>query len=147
VSWEKLLADNRVKTHKTSLAEMIELREVITRDIKDAQIRELSLDRQFACLYSAALQLAHMIIACAGYRVSPIAGHHKTSFEVLHLILGKSIEPHSIYFDICRRKRNIVEYDTSAVATATEVKELHRKILEFQTIVEQWIGKNHPELS
>ena len=58
---------------------------------------------------------------------------HETSFEVLKLVLDKSIEPYAVYFDVCRRKRNIVEYDASSVATETEVRELRAKVLEFQT--------------
>ena len=59
MNWEGLLTEKRVKPHKTSLSEMVQLREIVVRDLADAQIRELSMDRRFACLYSAALQLAH----------------------------------------------------------------------------------------
>ncbi len=75
MNWEKLLAEKRVKPHKTSLIEMVQFREIVARDLKDAQIRGLSIDRRFACLYSAALQLAHMITACSGYRIAATAGH------------------------------------------------------------------------
>jgi hypothetical protein len=59
MSWEKLLANKLVKSHKIDLVEITQLREIVARDLKDARIRELSIDRRFACLYSAALQLAH----------------------------------------------------------------------------------------
>lgn len=147
MNWDKLLAENRVKLHKTSAIELAQLREVVARDLKDAEISELSIDRRFACLYSAALRIAHMVTACSGYKISASTGHHKTSFEVLKLSLGKSVHPYAIYFDVCRRKRNIVEYDSSCVATEDEVTELREKVLEFQNIVEKWIIDNYPKLS
>ncbi len=147
MNWDGFLAEKRIKPHKTSLSEMVQLREIVARDLKDAQIKELSIDRRFACLYSAALQLAHMVIACAGYRALPVSGHHKTSFEALKLAMGKSVTPYAVYFDVCRRKRNIVEYDGSAIATETEVAELQDKVLEFQEMVELWIQQNHSKLS
>lgn len=147
MSWAKLLADRRVKTHVTSPSEITQLRAVVARDLTDAQVVGLSPDRKFACLYSAALQLAHMVIACAGYRVSATSGHHKTSFEVLTPAMGQKAAPYAVYFDICRRKRNIVEYDNSSVATQTEVNELLIKVQEFEEMVEQWIKRKKPHLS
>ncbi len=147
MNWEKLLANKLVKSHKTDLVEITQLREIVARDLKDARIKELSIDRRFACLYSAALQLAHMVTACNGYRVSAVSGHHKTSFEVLKLSIGKSIISLAAYFDVCRRKRNIVEYDGSSIVTETELVELQKKVLEFQDIIENWIKKNYPKLS
>jgi hypothetical protein len=147
MSWEKLLADKFIKSHKADLAEITQLREIVIRDLKDARIRELSIDRRFACLYSAALQLAHMVTACNCYRVSAVSGHHKMSFAVLKLSMGKSITPFAEYFDVCRRKRNIVEYDGSSIVTETELAELQDQILKFQEIVESWIRKNYPKLS
>ncbi len=147
MNWEKLLANTLVKSHKTDLVEITQLREIVARYLKDARIKELSIDRHFACLYSAALQLAHMVTACNGYRVSAVSGHHKTSFEVLKLSIGKSIISLAAYFDVCRRKRNIVEYDGSSIVTETELVELQKKVLEFQDIIENWIKKNYPKLS
>jgi hypothetical protein len=147
MNWEKLLADKLVKSHKADLIELTQLREIVARDLKDARIKELSVDRRFTCFYSAALQLAHMVAACSGYRVSAVSGHHKTSFEVLKLSMGKSITPFAAYFDVCRRKRNIVEYDGSSIVTETELIELQNRVLEFQDIVENWIKKNYPKLS
>jgi hypothetical protein len=147
MSWEKLLANRLIKPHKTDLIEITQLREIVVRDLKDARIKELSIDRRFACLYSAALQLAHMVTACDGYRVSAVVGHHKTSFEVLKLSIGNSISPFAAYFDVCRRKRNIVEYDGSSIITETELVEIQSMVLEFQDIIENWIKKNYPKLS
>jgi hypothetical protein len=92
------------------------LRAVIARDFADASLDGVSADRRFATAYNAALQAAKMAIACAGYRVTG-TGHHRISFEVVKLAIGKAADPYSDYFDRCRRKRNVIDYDDAVVAT------------------------------
>lgn len=147
MNWQKLLNARKVKLHVTSVAEISGLRAVVARDILDAQVTGLSTDRQFACLYGAALQLTQMVIACSGYRVATVSGHHRTSFEALELAMGAGISTYGIYFDACRRKRNLVEYDTTSVATESEVAELLSKVKEFEDMVELWIENSHPPLA
>jgi uncharacterized protein (UPF0332 family) len=65
---------------------------------------------------------------------------------VVKLALGKIADPHSDYFDRCRRKRNVIDYDDAFVATETEATEILTKAKEFADVVEQWITKNHPPL-
>jgi hypothetical protein len=147
MSWAELLADKKVKAHATSLAELNKLRQVVARDISDGQVTGLSADRRFACLYSAALQLAHMAVACAGYRVATTTGHHKTSLESMELCIGNPVRVLVTYFDFCRRKRNMLEYDNASLTSEIEVQELLRKVKELELIVENWIATNHPNLS
>ena len=111
----------------------------------DGSLDGASADRRFATDYNAALQAAKMAIACAGYRVVG-AGHHRISFDVVKLALGRAADPHSDYFDRCRRKRNVIDYDDAFVATETESTEILTKAKEFADVVEQWIAKNHPSL-
>ena len=92
MSWKKLVAAHKVHTHKTSMQELDELRAVIQRDLSDASIPALSEDRRFATAYNAALQAAKMAIACAGYRVGAVPGHHAITFECAGLALGKKAE-------------------------------------------------------
>jgi uncharacterized protein (UPF0332 family) len=86
-----------------------------------------------------------MAIACAGYRVAG-AGHHRISFDVVKLAIGKAADPYSDYFDRCRRKRNVIDYDDAFVATETEAKEIVTTAKEFVQVVEQWIAKNRPSV-
>ena len=145
MTWTQLLASNEVKRHKTSKKELDKLRAVIVRDFADASLDGVSADRRFATAYNAALQAAKMAIACAGYRVAG-AGHHRISFEVVKLAIGKAAAPYSDYFDRCRRKRNVIDYDDAFVARETETREIVAKAKEFVDMVEQWIAKTHPAL-
>ncbi|OHB81210.1 MAG: hypothetical protein A2V98_00465 [Planctomycetes bacterium RBG_16_64_12] len=51
------------------------------------------------------------------------------------------------YFDACRRKRNLVDYNLAHVVTETELDELLEKAAEFRTMIEDCIAKNHPQLA
>ena len=116
------------------------------RDCNDVRVPGLSTDRQFAIAYNAVLQLAKMAIACAGYRVVG-QGHHLTTFEALELAMGPSIAPLAGYFDTCRRKRNVLDYDMANVATDTEAQELVEKAEQFRQLVEQWIVQHYPQFA
>jgi hypothetical protein len=48
------------------------------------------------------------------------------------------------HFELCRRKRNILDYDVANVVSDTEAAELVQKAQEFKTEVETWIAANHP---
>jgi hypothetical protein len=141
VTWTQLLANNEVHRHRTSKKELDKLR----ADLADASLDGASADRRFATAYNAALQAAKMAVACAGYRVVG-AGHQRISFDVVKLAIGKAAGADSDYFDRCRRKRNVIDYDDAFVATETEAKEILAKAKEFAGVVEQWIAKNHPSL-
>jgi len=118
----------------------------VQRDLADAGLAGLSEDRRFATAYNAALQTAKMAIACAGFRVASVPGHHRITFEVAKLALGKSAAHLTDYFDACRRKRNEIDYTGSAVATTTEADELLLHAKAFLNMVESWIATSHPAL-
>jgi hypothetical protein len=119
-SWQQWLGKGDVKTHQTTKQEVDNLRALIARDLADAAIIGLSADRKFATAYNAALQTGTIAIACSGYRVSARSGHHKVTFEAAAVALGAPAVALSDYFDTCRRKRNVIDYMTSSVATDTE---------------------------
>jgi hypothetical protein len=146
MSWKKLLQDNKVHQHTTSRQELNEIRRLVVRDLTDAAIPALSEDRRFATAYNAALQTAKMAIACAGYRIASVPGHHRLTFEGAKLALGKPAEHLADYFDACRRKRNGIDYTGATIATTTEADELLLHAKAFLSLVESWIASTHPAL-
>jgi hypothetical protein len=147
MSWKKLLAARKIHAHKSSKQELDELRAVVKRDLADAALPALSEDRRFATAYNAALQVARMATACAEYRVAAVPGHHALSFECAGLALGKRADKLVLFFDGCRRKRNVIDYTGVQIATATEAAELLERAAEFHALVEAWIKSAHPHLS
>lgn len=142
-----MLAARKIHTHKSSKQELDELRAVVKRDLADAALPALSEDRRFATAYNAALQVARMATACAGYRVAAVPGHHALSFECAGLALGKQADKLVLFFDGCRRKRNVIDYTGVQIATSTEAAELLQRANEFGALVETWIKSAHPHLS
>ena len=134
-----------MQNHTTSRREIENLRELVDRDLKDAGIEGLSDDRRFATAYNAVLQLSKMAIACEGYRVAVGVGHHQKTFEAVKTAIGTTAAATlADYFETCRRKRNLIDYDAADMVTETEADELLEKAQEFQTLVEGWIAKNYP---
>lgn len=111
------------------------LARIIERDLEDCQIKSLSLDRRFATAYGAALNIANYTIRKKGFRVSGKVGHHKITFDVASEILGTRVSDLIDYFDVCRRKRNKVDYDFADVVSLTEVDELIEVVKQFKKIV------------
>lgn len=146
MTWTKLLGSHDVQRHRTSKKELDDIRALIARDLADATVAGLSADRRFATAYNAALLAANMAIACAGYRVTAKTGHHKISFDSIKLALGAGADKYADYFETCRRKRNVIDYTRSNVATETEAKEILEKAKEFYEFVEAWVHSNFPNL-
>ncbi|HEX7706715.1 MAG TPA: hypothetical protein VF701_09695 [Thermoanaerobaculia bacterium] len=144
--WQQLLDERKLRPQTASPAEVSALIEVIDRDLADAAIAGLSADRRFATAYNAALQTARLLIAASGHRLASDAGHHKIAFEAAHHLLGPRAAGLIDYFDLCRRKRNQIDYFYTAVATDTEAEELLEKAAEFRTIALRWIDRRKPGL-
>jgi hypothetical protein len=122
------------------------LRRLIARDMADAGVPGLSADRTFATAYNAVLQTSKMVLACVGYRISTtLRGQHQTTFEAAGLVLGAPAKPLTDYFETCRRKRNVIDYDCADVTTEREASELLEKAKQYQTLVESWIAENYPK--
>ena len=146
MSWTDLLNKRTVQTHATSEDEIKSLREVVARDLKDAEIIDLSADRRFAVTYNAVLQLSKMVIAGAGYRVATGgSGHHQKTFAAVVVALGGAGSALAAYFETCHRNRNNIDYDAAEIVTETEADELLLKAEEFRVSIEKWIANNHPQ--
>ncbi len=141
---KRLLNQGRLVKHKTSKKEITNLIEIARRDIKDAQLKNLSLDRRFACAYNAILQLATILLYCKGYKPKGI-GHHATVFEAMKEILGRNYYELADYFDSCRAKRNITDYDYAGGISEKETEELIKEAESFLKTIIRWIKMNYPD--
>jgi len=146
VSLAELSASKRIERYLTSANELAGLRKLIARDLSDATLPGLSPDRTFATAYNAVLHLSKIALACAGYRVSAtLAGHHQTTFEAAGLVLGAGARRLTDYFETCRRKRNMIDYDSAEVVTESQAAELADKATQYHSLVEAWVAKSHPK--
>lgn len=144
MSLVRLLNQGRLTRHKTSKKEIANLIQLAKRDIKDAKLKGLSSDRKFSCAYNAVLQLATALLYCNGYKTKGI-GHHITVFEAMKEILGKDYYELADYFDSCRAKRNITDYDYAGGISQGETEELIKEAESFLKIILRWLEMNYPD--
>ena len=142
MSLKDLLNQGRLRQHKTSKKEIENLLELVRRDIKDAKVEGLSSDRRFACAYNAVLQLATILLYCKGYKPEG-TGHHFTVFQAMKIIMGNNYYTLADYFDSCRSKRNITDYDYAGAISDLEAEELIEEAEKFLEITINWLKKNY----
>lgn len=143
---KQLLNQDRLRRHKTSKKEIGNLLELVKRDIKDAKVEGLSADRKFVCAYNAALQSAIILLYCKGYKPEG-AGHHFIVFQAMREIMGSGYYKLADYFDSCRAKRNVTDYDYAGGVSDSEAKELIKEAEGFLEIVLNWLKLNYAGLS
>ena len=141
INLQQYLKNGILQPHRSTEKEIESFKKLIARDLSDCAIEKLSVDRRFATAYQAALNLSRMIIAVSDYRVSAKTRHHALTFEIAGIILGEKFQEYFDFFDVCRRKRNRVDYDLTDVTSISELKELLEKVQEFRKIVYNWLEK------
>ena len=137
-----LLNQGRLRQHKTSKKEIENLLALVRRDIIDAKVEGLSSDRRFACAYNAVLQLATILLYCKGYEPEGL-GHHFTVFQTMKIIMGTDYYTLADYFDSCRSKRNITDYDYAGGISDSEAEELIKDAERFLEVTLNWLRKNY----
>ena len=142
---ERWLAAGRLRSHKTTQEEIQELLKIAQRDLSDAAIKDLSVDRRFLIAYEAALTLATIPLHCSGYETHG-QGHHWITFKALPEVMGEESAELADYFDVCRTKRNVGMYDRGGQISATDVEEILSETRGFQEMVFDWLRSNHPNL-
>jgi hypothetical protein len=91
MSLQRWLGERRLRLHRSSAEEIKALWEIVARDLKDAIVEQLSLDRRYASAYNAILQLATIVLRASGYRTAGEA-HHWLTFQALSLLM-RSLDP------------------------------------------------------
>jgi hypothetical protein len=145
MSLKILLAEGLLRAHRASKREVADLLRLVDRDLADAAVLKISADRRFATAYNAALQLATIILHAGGYRAERI-GHHRITFQALPDVMGEKAKSRGAYFDLCRSKRNITDYDRAGQISEKEAEEILKQARDFKHEVLHWLSKHHPDL-
>lgn len=139
-------ADNHwLKPHSTSRQEIMQLLEIVERDLLDARQRGISADWRFGIAYNAALKLCTILLYAQGYKPERALAHYRTLLS-LPLILGEQRVFDANYLNVCRIKRNSVEYDCAGGATEADADELVEFTTALKVEVIEWLAINKPEL-
>ena len=143
---KQLLTDGKLVRHRTSQQEIASLLNVVERDITDASIEVVSADRRFATAYNAALQLATIALYCKGYKAVG-QGQHFTVLQTIKETMGQGFRNRADYFDMCRTKRNITDYDRAGEVSEQEAIELLQEVKDFKQEVADWLHNYCPKLA
>lgn len=142
----RFLEGGQLRQHRSSPTEIRDLFRVVDRDLKDAAVRGVSDDLRFQQAYQAVLTLGKAILAAAGYRTHG-AGHHWVTFQALREILGPDFHETLDYFESCRGKRNVLEYDRAGEVSEANSGELLGEARRFRSDVLKWLAVHHPALT
>lgn len=141
---EELLNQNKIKLHTTSKEEIQNLINAIERDIKDANTHGLSSDRRFCIAYNAILLSATILLNCSGY-CTVGESHHFNTIRTIPIILGEEYLKLSRYFDHCRYKRNLADYERIGSISNKEAQEILAETKNFFLIIKEWIKVKHSQ--
>lgn len=141
MSFENWIKNGWLEAHRSSREEIQNLLQIVRRDLKDSQSKEVSNDWRFAIAYNAALQAATAALAAAGYRASRDS-HHYGVIQSLSLTLGKNAEFIGS-FDSFRKKRNVSNYDIGGGVSDRELQEITVMAETLREEVENWIRAKH----
>jgi hypothetical protein len=133
-----------IRSHSTSRDEIRGLFELADRDIKDSSEGNISNDRKFNIAYAAIRNLCLIPLYCSGYRTGRGESQHYRIIQSLPLTMGEVYKDRMHYFDGCRSKRNISDYDTAWMISEDEAKEILEEARRFRKEVESWVKKNYP---
>ena len=146
MSLERWTENSWLREYKTSAQEVANILALVERDLTDAEREEISNDWRFNIAYNAGLQLATIVLYAAGYRAGRGESKHYRVIQALPLVMGSQFSPKRDYFDNCRRKRNVSEYDAVGTISAKEAGDLLQIVQEFKIEVESWLTQNHPTI-
>ena len=144
MSLENWLNDGHLKSYKTSRKEIEQLFAVFERDMADAMVEALSVERKFESAYNAALVMARSALSASGYRTSGEGNHYWT---IQSLAFTLQMDANIINrFSKFRQKRNTSNYEMIGVVSEQEVTEMIALAEELRNLVKKWLEENHPNL-
>lgn len=143
---KKYVDDDKISPHKTSKREIAHILQIVERDLSDASSISISADRRHATAYNAALQLATIVLYASGYRAKSKVGHHWITIALIPELMDKSKLAIARYFNACREKRNLTDYDLAGHISNDEVEKLIKEVRKFKQDVTAWLKNHHPDL-
>jgi hypothetical protein len=129
----------------TSALEVAGLATVVQRNLDEARGPLKYPDTRFWLAYQAVLAGATIVIRAHGARVRRERQHERT-FAALRQLGIPGVCDRARYYDDCRRKRNVAEYDIAGRVSDTEAAELLREAERLAGAVRDWLRRERAEL-
>ena len=116
------------------------------RHLIDADILVRDADSRSCSYFDAGLVLTKIAARACGLRVSGSHMNHYTQITLAKSVLGRDAHPHLSILENARTNRNHATYDEADTISATEVAELERTVRAFESLVCDWLAREHPDL-
>jgi hypothetical protein len=131
--------------HEASKQEISDLLDIVTTDLGDAQIPQLSPDRRLACCYQAILTAARAALHASGYRVSKGPNHHYYAIQSLQFTVGlDSATLRKI--ESIGKKRVMADYTRIGEVSQSMVEDAIALANTCCRQTKSWIREAYPEL-
>jgi hypothetical protein len=130
--------------HRTSRQEISDMLSVVDRDLRNCAVKGLSEDWQLSIAYNSILQSATAALAACGYRVARGSHHYRVIQSLALTIDMDAIQVSRL--DAFRKKRNISDYERAGIVSEAEACEIIAVARTVRKAVEEWLGRNHPDL-
>lgn len=128
-----------------SATEVSGLLGVLDRTLEEVQGPLKYPDTRFDLAYRAVLTAATVVVRAEGARVSR-QRHHEFTFRALELMRIAGLSDRARYYDACRRKRNVAEYEMTGQVSESEAAELVAEAERLGAAVRDWLRREHPHL-
>lgn len=119
---------------------------VLDRSLDEAKGPLKYPDTRYDLAYRAVLTAATIVVRAEGARVHRQRFHEQT-FRALQLLSLPSLSKHAAYYDACRRKRNVAEYETAGNVSTEEAKDLLQEAERLAKAVREWLASEHDDLT
>ena len=140
-----LLAIQRLLAFSATPQGVQRLLAAATRNLVDAQLKQLSPENRFDAAYKCIMQCAMLGLWARGYRTSTSQpGHHQTALQALPLTMGLPNDI-IIVLDALRKQRHVTEYSGDLVPESA-VLECALQAQALLTTVRAWLKSNQPKL-
>jgi hypothetical protein len=118
---------------------------IVSRDLQDAIVEQISEDRRFEAAFSASRTAANVALRACGYRTAVQVGHHQKTIESLELTIqvdAKVIQKLRVF----SKKRNATSYDSAGNVSEHELEQAIAVAIDLQQSVLVWLRENYPKL-
>jgi hypothetical protein len=140
-----LLAIQRLLAFSATPQGVQRLLAAATRNLLDAQLKQLSPENRFDAAYKCIMQCAMLGLWARGYRTSTSQpGHHQTALQALPLTMGLKSDI-IIVLDALRKQRNLNDYEGDPVSDSV-VKECLTQAENLLAHTRQFLLAQYPVL-